>query len=261
VPGPPPSWVPALAVPRERMDLRCPRGGKLVLYARAQAELFAWFGECARWDGMVQRVTVFEARAGAAPPPLLFGPLHHAPALAHSPLWRRSRRRWSHMPASRSQQSSRRAVTVQSQAAVPTSGGDPTRPKSGLLEPARVRALGSARTLCGSRARRSPRGSPAPRPRRGAGRRADARARGARAVLPPARPAARAPLAPPRERRAGGLWCARAPGPRRLWCSALRRVCPGALLLHGPPPSGSPQLHTPVHGTRDKTERLTCRRA
>lgn len=63
VPGPPASWVPKLAVSRELVDLRCPRGGKTVLYARAQLELFAWFGECARWDGMVQRITLYEVRA------------------------------------------------------------------------------------------------------------------------------------------------------------------------------------------------------
>lgn len=66
VPGPPPSWVPKLAVPRQLVDLRCPRGAKTVLHARAQLELFAWFGECARWDGMVQRATLYEARCRCA---------------------------------------------------------------------------------------------------------------------------------------------------------------------------------------------------
>jgi len=132
VPGPPPSWVPALAVTRERMDLRCPRGGRLVLYARAQAELFAWFGECARWDGMVQRVTVFEARARAAPPRLFFGLLHHAPATAHAPLRTRSRRRWSHAcieAAAELQECSHHAVS----AAVPTRRGDRMRPAQCLF--------------------------------------------------------------------------------------------------------------------------------
>ena len=62
VPGPPPSWVSKLAVQRQLVDLRCPRGAKTVLYAHAQLELFAWFGECARWDGMVQRATLYEVR-------------------------------------------------------------------------------------------------------------------------------------------------------------------------------------------------------
>ena len=43
------SWVPALAVSRERLDSRCPR----VQYRQARRELYARFGECTRWDGLV----------------------------------------------------------------------------------------------------------------------------------------------------------------------------------------------------------------
>ena len=74
VPGPPPSWVPKLVVPRQLVDLRCPRGAKTVLYTRAQLELFAWFGECARWDGMVQRATLYEARTRRAARRAIFDP-------------------------------------------------------------------------------------------------------------------------------------------------------------------------------------------
>ena len=58
-PGMPPpaemplSWVPALAISRERLDMRCPRGQKVVQYRQARRELFARYGECGRWDGLV----------------------------------------------------------------------------------------------------------------------------------------------------------------------------------------------------------------
>ena len=48
------SWVPPLALARERLDARCPRGHKVVQYRQARRELFAEFGECGRWDGMVR---------------------------------------------------------------------------------------------------------------------------------------------------------------------------------------------------------------
>lgn len=60
VPGMPPSWVPRLQVGRDILDMRCPRGVKAVLYKRCQHEIFALFGECSRWDGMVERLTLYE---------------------------------------------------------------------------------------------------------------------------------------------------------------------------------------------------------
>lgn len=95
----PPSWVPKLAIPRDVLDMRCPRvrgsmrprhgtlrsmqccasrrwlratqhapnahaplrpqGARTTLYRRCSHEIFAGFGECARWDGLVERLTVF----------------------------------------------------------------------------------------------------------------------------------------------------------------------------------------------------------
>lgn len=60
VPGMPPSWVPRLQIGRDILDMRCPRGVKAVLYKRCQYEIFALFGECSRWDGMVERLTLYE---------------------------------------------------------------------------------------------------------------------------------------------------------------------------------------------------------
>ncbi|MEW5310705.1 MAG: hypothetical protein WDW38_002476 [Sanguina aurantia] len=60
VPTIPPSWVPKLSIPRDAFDMRCPRGSKVQLYFRAQHEIMALFGECSRWDGMVEKLTMFE---------------------------------------------------------------------------------------------------------------------------------------------------------------------------------------------------------
>mmetsp|Transcript_27648 Transcript_27648/g.69682 ORF Transcript_27648/g.69682 Transcript_27648/m.69682 type:complete len:469 (+) Transcript_27648:102-1508(+) len=55
----PPSWVPKLHIPRDKLDMRCPKGMKAVLYSRCQHEMFALFGECGRWDGMVEKLTIY----------------------------------------------------------------------------------------------------------------------------------------------------------------------------------------------------------
>lgn len=60
VPGMPPSWVPRLQIGRDSLDMRCPRGVKTVLYHCCQHEMFALFGECCRWDGMVEKLTLYE---------------------------------------------------------------------------------------------------------------------------------------------------------------------------------------------------------
>ena len=64
VPGMPPSWVPRLQIGRDSLDMRCPRGVKSVLYHRCQHEIFALFGECSRWDGMVEKLTLYEVSYG-----------------------------------------------------------------------------------------------------------------------------------------------------------------------------------------------------
>ncbi|DBA85904.1 TPA: hypothetical protein ACH3X1_005449 [Trebouxia sp. C0004] len=60
VPGMPPTWVPRLQIGRDGLDMRCPRGIKSLLYHRCQHEIFALFGECCRWDGMVEKLTLYE---------------------------------------------------------------------------------------------------------------------------------------------------------------------------------------------------------
>ena len=53
------SWVPALNIVRESLDSVCPRGYKLVKYFKSHLEAFALYGEAARWDGMVGRLSIF----------------------------------------------------------------------------------------------------------------------------------------------------------------------------------------------------------
>ncbi|GLC33992.1 Dynein regulatory complex subunit 7 [Pleodorina starrii] len=59
VPDMPPSWVLKLSIPRDAFDMRCPRGSKTTLYRRCQHEIFARFGDCSRWDGMVERLVLY----------------------------------------------------------------------------------------------------------------------------------------------------------------------------------------------------------
>ena len=47
--------------------MRCPKGAKVVYYERCVRELFATYGECARWDGLVEKVTVYEDDACVVP--------------------------------------------------------------------------------------------------------------------------------------------------------------------------------------------------
>ena len=75
IPGMPPSWAPRLQIGRDSLDMRCPRGVKAVLYHRCQHEIFALFGECCRWDGMVEKLTLFEVTA------LLFDVVGHQKAM------------------------------------------------------------------------------------------------------------------------------------------------------------------------------------
>lgn len=60
IPGMPPSWAPRLQIGRDSLDMRCPRGVKTLLYHRCQHEIFALFGECCRWDGVVDKLTLYE---------------------------------------------------------------------------------------------------------------------------------------------------------------------------------------------------------
>lgn len=40
-------------------SLLCTQGTRTTVYKRCTHEIFAAFGECARWDGLVERVTRF----------------------------------------------------------------------------------------------------------------------------------------------------------------------------------------------------------
>jgi hypothetical protein len=59
LPGTPP--CPDTCSPR-LVPARAPglQGAKVVQYWRCQHEVFALYGECARWDGLVERLTRFE---------------------------------------------------------------------------------------------------------------------------------------------------------------------------------------------------------
>ena len=59
----PPSWVPKLKLSQEQFDTMCPRGHKTTKYKKCVHELFAVFGPCMRWDGMVERLCIFEDEA------------------------------------------------------------------------------------------------------------------------------------------------------------------------------------------------------
>jgi hypothetical protein len=91
------SFQVTLRVPCSSLSLRTPspsrpllsrraQGTRVTLFHRCQAEIFARFGECSRWDGLVQRVTAYAdddrtvpTEVRAPPPPALPG---RAPALA-----------------------------------------------------------------------------------------------------------------------------------------------------------------------------------
>ena len=55
----PESWVQQLKISPEQYDMRCHRGMKVVNYRKCVHEVFARYGEYARWDGMVERLTLF----------------------------------------------------------------------------------------------------------------------------------------------------------------------------------------------------------
>jgi hypothetical protein len=59
----PPSWVPTLKISQEAFDTVCPRGHKTTKYKKCVHEMFAVFGPCMRWDGMIERLCIFEDEA------------------------------------------------------------------------------------------------------------------------------------------------------------------------------------------------------
>lgn len=55
----PASWVPKMVIAQEDFDTTCPRGHKTTRYHRCIHELFAVFGPCSRWDGLVEKLCTF----------------------------------------------------------------------------------------------------------------------------------------------------------------------------------------------------------
>lgn len=55
----PASWVPPLVLQREVLDARVPLGARKTVYHRSEHELFALFGEAAKFDGVVERLVVY----------------------------------------------------------------------------------------------------------------------------------------------------------------------------------------------------------
>ena len=59
----PRSWVPRLTLTQRQFDMRCPRGVKVTRYRKCTHEVFAHFGEAARWDGLLERLTFYADQA------------------------------------------------------------------------------------------------------------------------------------------------------------------------------------------------------
>lgn len=55
----PSSWVPKLVLTQKQFDMRCPRGTRSTIYRRCVHDVFAHFGEAARWDGLLERLTLY----------------------------------------------------------------------------------------------------------------------------------------------------------------------------------------------------------
>ena len=56
----PKSWCSAIQIPQDIFDLRCPKGSKETKYYKCIHEVFAKFGDTARWDGMIERLIIFQ---------------------------------------------------------------------------------------------------------------------------------------------------------------------------------------------------------
>ena len=56
----PKSWCASIQIPQDIFDLRCPKGSKERRYYKCIHEVFAMFGDTARWDGMIERLIIFQ---------------------------------------------------------------------------------------------------------------------------------------------------------------------------------------------------------
>jgi hypothetical protein len=57
------SWVPKLVVPRDMLDMRVPKGAKKIIYRHSEHEVFALFGETSKFDGCIERLSIFQDEA------------------------------------------------------------------------------------------------------------------------------------------------------------------------------------------------------
>jgi hypothetical protein len=57
------SWVPKLVIPRDMLDMRVPKGAKKIIYRHSEHELFALFGETSKFDGCIERLSIFQDEA------------------------------------------------------------------------------------------------------------------------------------------------------------------------------------------------------
>jgi hypothetical protein len=56
----PGSWVPRLSVTRDILDMRVPKGSKRTVYRVSEHDIFALFGESSKFDGCLERLSVFK---------------------------------------------------------------------------------------------------------------------------------------------------------------------------------------------------------
>ena len=56
------SWAPPLPVTQEQLDVRCPGGHRATRYARCLHEIFAVHGDSSRWDGLIDKRTLYTVR-------------------------------------------------------------------------------------------------------------------------------------------------------------------------------------------------------
>ncbi|KAI5079565.1 hypothetical protein GOP47_0005044 [Adiantum capillus-veneris] len=56
----PASWVTQLKIPMEAYVTRCPKGVKKTHYYRCTHELYSFYGDFVRWDGLIERIILYE---------------------------------------------------------------------------------------------------------------------------------------------------------------------------------------------------------
>ena len=59
----PRSWCKDIQIAQDIFDLRCPKGSRTTRYHKCIHELFSMFGDTSRWDGMTERLSIFQDEA------------------------------------------------------------------------------------------------------------------------------------------------------------------------------------------------------